>query len=449
MPARTPPIVSSPASTRAVRGRSSSTLLVSIRRCTSCFSNPGRTRGDEPRRLPPASPRRGFFVSMERYDAHTTEAKWQRVWADADAFRVEDALPQGERSEKSYVVEMWPYPSGTLHMGHCLVYTIGDVITRFRSRNGWSVLHPIGFDSFGLPAENAAIREGGHPREITERNITNITRSMRRMGWALDFSRMISAHEPTYYKWDQWLFLRLFEAGLAYRKAAPVKWCPVDQVVLANEQVHDGHCEYCGAEVEAKYLEQWFFRTTAYAQELLDDLDQLDWFEKIKTMQRNWIGRSEGAEILFRVDDLDEDVPVFTTRPDTLFGATFFVLAPEHPLVAELIERSPHADELRDYVRHAAAKRGEERAAAEEKTGVFTGFYATNPVNGAKIPIWVADYVLMDYGTGAIMAVPAHDDRDEEFARTFELPIIPVIDEDDRLVNSGQFDGLPAEEAKD
>ena len=268
------------------------------------------------------------------------------------------------------------------------------------------------------------------------------------MGWALDFSRMISAHEPTYYKWDQWLFLRLFEAGLAYRKAAPVKWCPVDQVVLANEQVHDGHCEYCGAEVEAKYLEQWFFRTTAYAQELLDDLDQLDWFEKIKTMQRNWIGRSEGAEILFRVDDLDEDVPVFTTRPDTLFGATFFVLAPEHPLVAELIERSPHADELRDYVRHAAAKRGEERAAAEEKTGVFTGFYATNPVNGAKIPIWVADYVLMDYGTGAIMAVPAHDDRDEEFARTFELPIIPVIDEDDRLVNSAQFDGLPAEEAK-
>jgi leucyl-tRNA synthetase len=385
---------------------------------------------------------------MERYDAHTTEAKWQRVWEDAQAFRVDDVLPEGNRSEKSYVVEMWPYPSGTLHMGHCLVYTIGDVITRFRSRNGWSVLHPIGFDSFGLPAENAAIREGGHPREITERNIKNITRSMRRMGWALDFSRMISAHEPTYYIWDQWLFLRLFEAGLAYRKAAPVKWCPVDQVVLANEQVHDGHCEYCGAEVEAKYLEQWFFRTTAYAQELLDDLDQLDWFDKVKTMQRNWIGRSEGAEILFRVDELDDDVPVFTTRPDTLFGATFFVLAPEHPLVAELVERSPHAEALRDYVRRAAAKRGEERAAAEEKTGVFTGFYATNPVNGAQIPIWVADYVLMDYGTGAIMAVPAHDERDEEFAQTFELAIVPVIDDDDRLVNSGQFDGLPAEEAK-
>jgi leucyl-tRNA synthetase len=244
------------------------------------------------------------------------------------------------------------------------------------------------------------------------------------------------------------LVLRLFEADLAYRKAAPVKWCPVDQVVLANEQVHDGHCEYCGAEVEAKYLEQWFFRTTAYAQELLDDLDQLDWFEKIKTMQRNWIGRSEGAEILFRVDELDEDVPVFTTRPDTLFGATFFVLAPEHPLVAELVERSPHSDALRDYVRRAAAKRGEERAAAEEKTGVFTGFYATNPVNGAQIPIWVADYVLMDYGTGAIMAVPAHDARDEEFTRTFELPIVPVIDEDDRLINSAPFDGLSADEAK-
>jgi leucyl-tRNA synthetase len=385
---------------------------------------------------------------MERYDAQTTEAKWQRVWEDADAFRVVDALPEGDRREKSYVVEMWPYPSGTLHMGHCLVYTIGDVITRFRSRNGWSVLHPIGFDSFGLPAENAAIREGGHPRETTERNITNITRSMRRMGWALDFSRMISAHEPTYYKWDQWLFLRLYEADLAYRKAAPVKWCPVDQVVLANEQVHDGHCEYCGAEVEAKYLEQWFFRTTAYAQELLDDLDKLDWFHKVKTMQRNWIGRSEGAEILFHVDELGQDVPVFTTRPDTLYGATFFVLAPEHPLVAELTERSPHADELRDYVRRVAAKRGEERAGAEQKTGVFTGFYATNPVNGAQIPIWIAEYVLMDYGTGAIMAVPAHDERDEEFARTFELPIVPVIDGDDRLVNSAQFDGVSADEAK-
>jgi len=385
---------------------------------------------------------------MERYDANTTEAKWQRVWEDAQANRVADPGPRSDPATTSYVVEMWPYPSGTLHIGHVLVYTIGDVISRFRRRHGWSVLHPIGFDSFGLPAENAAIREGGHPREITDRNIANITRSMRRMGWAFDWSRMISAHEPTYYVWDQWLFLKLFEAGLAYRKAAPVKWCPVDQVVLANEQVHDGRCEYCGAEVEAKYLEQWFFRTTAYAQELLDELDSLDWAEKIKTMQRNWIGRSEGAEIQFRVEELDEDVAVFTTRPDTLFGATFFVLAPEHPLVSKLVERSTSGDELRDYVRRAAAKRGEERAAAAEKTGIFTGFFATNPVNEARIPIWVADYVLMDYGTGAIMAVPAHDERDREFAERFDLPIVPVIDEDGTLIDSAQFSSLDAEEAK-
>src|SRR4051812_6926964 len=359
---------------------------------------------------------------------------------------------------------MWPYPSGTLHMGHVLVYTIGDVLTRFRKRQGMEVLHPIGFDSFGLPAENAAIKAGGHPREIVEQNIETITSSMRRMGWAFDWSRLISAHEPTYYVWDQWIFLKLLEAGLAYRKGAPVKWCPKDQVVLANEQVHDGHCEYCGTEVIAKNLEQWFFRTTAYAQELIDELDDLKWQERIKTMQRNWIGRSDGAEILFRVEELDEDLAVFTTRPDTLFGATFFVLAPEHPLVDRLAERSPNGEELRDYVRHSLVKRGEERAAATEKTGVFTGFFATNPVNEARIPIWVADYVLMDYGTGAIMAVPAHDERDFAFAERFDLPVIPVVEpaggerddiaayvahsENEVLLNSAQFSGMPAPEAK-
>jgi leucyl-tRNA synthetase len=311
-----------------------------------------------------------------------------------------------------------------------------------------TVLHPIGFDSFGLPAENAAIREGGHPREITERNIRTITQSMRRMGWGFDWDRMLSAHEPDYYRWDQWLFLKLLAAGLAYRKGSPVNWCPVDQVVLANEQVHDGRCEYCGAEVVSKNLEQWFFKTTAYADELVDELDNIEWPERIKAMQRNWIGRSEGAEILFAVEELDTDISVFTTRPDTLFGATFFVLAPEHPLVDQLAERSPNGDELRDYVRKAGVKRGEERAAAEEKTGVFTGFFATNPVNETRIPIWVADYVLMDYGTGAIMAVPAHDERDREFAERFDIPIVPVIDEDGTLINSAQFDGLPAEEAK-
>jgi leucyl-tRNA synthetase len=398
---------------------------------------------------------------MERYDAKATEAKWQRVWEDAQAFRVPEG---GDRTKKSYVVEMWPYPSGTLHMGHCLVYTLGDVLARFRRRKGMHVLHPMGFDSFGLPAENAAIREGGHPREITERNIANITRTMKRMGWGYDWSRAVSAHDPDYYRWTQWLFLKLFEAGLAYRKSAPVKWCPNDQVVLANEQVHDGRCEYCGTEVIAKELEQWFFRTTRYADELLVDLGSINWQDRIKAMQRNWIGRSEGSEILFRIDELDADVPVFTTRPDTLFGATFFVLAPEHPLVERLAERSPNAEELRDYVRHAEVKRGAERAAAEEKTGVFTGFFATNPVNDEQIPIWVADYVLMDYGTGAIMAVPAHDERDFDFAQQFGLPVLQVVapasgevdsgsafvshSSDEVLVNSGRFSGLPAPEGK-
>jgi leucyl-tRNA synthetase len=385
---------------------------------------------------------------MDRYDAPAIEAKWQRVWEDSRAFHVANPEPGADRAGKAYVLAMLPYPSGTLHIGHVLVYTIGDVLARFQARRHERLLHPIGFDSFGLPAENDALRKGGHPREIVEQNITHITGEMKRMGWSFDWDRVLAAHDPAYYRWTQWLFLRLYEADLAYRKPAPVKWCPKDQVVLANEQVHDGRCEYCGTEVVSKNLEQWFFKQTAYAQEMLDDLDGLDWPERIKTMQRNWIGRSEGAEILFRVEELDLDVPVFTTRPDTLFGATFFVLAPEHPLVEELTERSPNADELRDYVRRAGAKRGEERAAAEEKTGVFTGFFATNPVNDSRIPIWVADYVLMDYGTGAIMAVPAHDVRDREFAEQFDLPIVEVIDEDGVLVASAQFSSQQAEQAK-
>jgi leucyl-tRNA synthetase len=385
---------------------------------------------------------------MDRYDAQAIEQKWQRVWEDARAFNVANPEPGADRSHKAYVLAMLPYPSGTLHIGHVLVYTISDVLARFHARRHEYLLHPIGFDSFGLPAENDAIRKGGHPREIVEENITHITGEMKRMGWSFDWDRVIAAHEPGYYRWTQWLFLRLYEAGLAYRKPAPVKWCPKDQVVLANEQVHDGRCEYCGTEVVSKNLEQWFFKQTAYAQEMLDDLAGLDWPERIKTMQRNWIGRSEGAEILFRIDELELDVPVFTTRPDTLFGATFFVLAPEHPLVEEIIARSPNAGELRDYAGHAAAKRGEERAAEEEKTGIFTGFQATNPVNGERIPIWVAEYVLMDYGTGAIMAVPADDERDREFAERFDVPIRTVIDDDGVLVDSGEFTGMPADEAK-
>jgi leucyl-tRNA synthetase len=382
---------------------------------------------------------------MERYEPQKIEKKWQAVWAAEKAFHVQNPPPGAmpDKSRKSYVLEMLPYPSGTLHMGHVLVYTLGDILAHFRRRNGMTVLRPMGFDSFGLPSENAAIREGGHPREITERNIEAIRASMKRIGWAIDWDRELSTHLPEYYEWTQWVFLRFFEQGHAYRANAPVKWCPKDQTVLANEQVKDGRCERCGSEVVSKNLEQWFFRITPYADQLLDDMADLDWPERVLAMQRHWIGRSEGAEVLFRIEELDVDVPVFTTRPDTLFGATFFVLAPEHELVDRL-----DSEEVREYVRRGVAKKGEERAAAEEKTGVFTGWHATNPVNGERIPVWVADYVLMEYGTGAIMAVPSHDERDREFAEAFDLPIREVIDEDGVLVNSGEFEGLPHEEAK-
>ena len=383
---------------------------------------------------------------MERYEPQRIEPKWQQVWEDAKAFETQNPAPSETTDDRHwYQLEMLPYPSGTLHMGHVLNYTMGDVATHFRRRNGWTVLRPMGFDSFGLPAENAAITEGGHPREITERNIVAIREQMQRLGWAIDWKREISAHEVDFYRWTQWLFLQFFERGLAYRAAAPVNWCPNDQTVVAHEYVVDGRCDRCGTLVEARNLEQWFFKITAYADELLKyELPEWgEWPERTKTIQRNWIGRSEGAEILFRIEELDEDIPVFTTRPDTLFGATFFVLAPEHPLV----ERMGN-DEVREYAKRTAARRGEARAAEEEKTGVFTGHHVTNPVNGERLPVYVADYVLMEYGTGAIMAVPAHDERDREFAEAFDLPIREVIDEDGVLIDSGEFTGLPADEAK-
>jgi leucyl-tRNA synthetase len=385
---------------------------------------------------------------MDRYEPQTIESKWQRVWDESHAFEVPNPEPGAPRNErKSYVLEMLPYPSGSLHIGHVLVYTLGDVLAHFYRRTGHEVLRPMGYDSFGLPAENAALKEGEHPRKIVERNIERIRAQMKRMGWAIDWSREFSTHEPEYYRWTQWLFLKFLEAGHAYRKAAVVNWCPNDQTVLANEQVKDGHCERCGAEVEARKLDEWFFRITAYADHLLDEMKDVEWPERVLAMQRNWIGRSEGAEIVFRVDELDIDIPVFTTRPDTLFGATFFVLAPEHPLVDQLSETSPNGDEIREYARKAGARPAEERAAGTDKTGVFTGFFATNPVNDARIPIWIADYVLMDYGTGAIMAVPAHDERDGAFAERFDLPIKAVIDDDGKLVDSAQFSSLPHEEA--
>jgi leucyl-tRNA synthetase len=404
---------------------------------------------------------------MDRYDPQQIEPKWQEVWEDARAFYVSNpGAPDRPDRDKFYMLEMLPYPSGNLHMGHVLNYTLGDVVTHFRRRNGLTVLRPMGFDSFGLPAENAAIREGGHPREITERNIANIRRQMRRLGWAIDWDREVSAHQPEYYRWTQWLFLKFYEAGLAFRKEAPVNWCPHDQTVLANEQVVNGRCERCGTVVEARKLEQWFFRITAYADALLDDHRLLDWPDRTITIQRNWIGRSEGAEILFRIEELDLDLPVFTTRADTLFGATFMVLAPEHPLIDQLAAGTEQEDAVREYVKHTAGRSTEERE-TKEKDGVFTGRYAVNPATDERIPIYVADYVLMEYGTGAIMAVPAHDERDFEFAQRYELAIVRVVEpaegeeepeqgpeegayaahtENERLVNSGQFTGLPAPE---
>ena len=407
---------------------------------------------------------------MERYDPQQIERKWQEVWRRERAFHVPNPGEPGadEAREHSYVLEMLPYPSGELHMGHVRNYMLGEIVTHFRRRNGMAVLRPMGFDAFGLPAENAAIREGGHPREVTERNIASIRRQMERMGWAIDWDRAFGTHEPEYYRWTQWLFLRFFERGLAYRKEAPVKWCPNDQTVLANEQVIDGRCERCGAEVEAKSLAQWFFRITDYADVLLDEMALLeDWPERVLTMQRNWIGRSEGAELRFRVDGSpDLEVPVFTTRPDTLFGATFFVLAPEHPLVPELVAERPDAADVLEYVRRSAARSAVERE-EKEKDGVFTGRHVVNPATGEPIPVWIADYVLMEYGTGAIMGVPAHDERDFAFAERYDLPIRTVVapadgaegpvaqegafvehSEDEILVNSGEFSGVPAPEAK-
>ncbi|MGD0166394.1 MAG: leucine--tRNA ligase [Gaiellaceae bacterium] len=403
----------------------------------------------------------------DSYNPHAIELKWQALWAAERAFEVPNPSPgEPEWQERStYVLEMLPYPSGELHMGHVKNYTLGDVVAHFRRRNGWRVLRPMGYDAFGLPAENAAIKEGGQPREITERNIDRIREQMRRMGWAIDWGREISTHTPEYYRWTQLLFLKLFERGLAYRNESLQNWCPNDQTVLANEQVVDGRCERCGAEVEKRSLEQWFFRITDYAEALLEEMDLLEhWPERVLTMQRNWIGRSEGAEVVFRVEGTEIDLPVFTTRPDTLFGATFFVMAPEHPLVPELVAGRPEEEAVRAYVKQAQSRTSIERE-EKAKDGVPTGRNVINPVNGEAIPIWVADYVLMEYGTGAIMAVPAHDERDHAFARQYELPIVQVIgpregeidvqaeayvssSPDDLMLNSGEFSGLPSPEGK-
>jgi len=409
-------------------------------------------------------------ILPERYDPAQVEPRWQRRWEEQDAFRGEPisrdggppALPD---RPKAYVLEMLPYPSGEIHMGHVKNYTMGDVVAHFRRRRGDAVFHPMGYDAFGLPAENAAIRTGEAPGLVTSRNIARIRDQLRRMGFAIDWHTEISTADPAYYRWTQWIFLRMFERGLAERREAAVNWCPRDQTVLANEQVIDGACERCGTQVELRQLTQWFLRITDYAQALLDDMDLLvDWPERVLTMQRNWIGRSEGARVLFRTDDGAHELPVFTTRPDTLFGATFFLLAPEHPLVGVLVQGRPEEEEVAAYVRAAARESLADRSDADKpKTGVFTGRYVVNPVNGARLPVWVADYVLMDYGTGAVMAVPGHDERDFGFARAHDLPVRRVIapegvDVDEpleeaysgpgRLVGSAFLDGMSVDEAK-
>jgi leucyl-tRNA synthetase len=384
-------------------------------------------------------------MAEHRYDPKEIEPRWQAVWAQERTWEVANGADDGR--ERSYVLVMLPYPSGEPHIGHLKVYSVGDAVAHFHRRTGRRVLQPMGYDAFGLPAENHAIKTGQHPRDSTNAAIAAFQQQFREWGISVDWSREFGTHEPRYYRWTQWIFLQLFKHGLAYRKEAAVNWCPNDATVLANEQVIDGHCERCGWEVEVRQLEQWFFRITDYADRLLADLDTIEWPEHVKTMQRNWIGRSEGAEVVFRCEELGIDYPVFTTRPDTLFGATFFVMAPEHPDIERLAAGTGQEDAVRTYVNHALTEDAEVRGAADKpKTGVFLGRHVVNPVNGEALPMYVADYVLMEYGTGAIMAVPAHDERDFAFAQTFDLPVRRVVADSGVAGDAGaagDAEGLP------
>ncbi len=361
------------------------------------------------------------------YDVHATEAKWLPVWDELDPFRADDDSPR----EKRYALTMFPYPSGDLHMGHAEVTALHDVIARYWWQRGFEVLNPIGWDSFGLPAENAAIQRNEHPATYTYANIETQAASFRKYGISFDWSRRLHTSDPEYYRWTQWLFLKLRERGLAYRKSSPVNWCPNDQTVLANEQVVDGFCERCGAEVTKRELTQWYFKVTDYAQRLLDDMDDLNWPERVLTLQRNWIGRSEGAHVDFEVTtegtDQTRTISVYTTRPDTLFGATFMVVAADAKLAEEIVS-SEQRSAYDDYLNQTRMASDIDRLTTDRpKTGVFLGAWAVNPVNGQKVPVWAADYVLADYGTGAIMAVPGQDQRDWDFAEKFELPIVRTV----------------------
>lgn len=404
---------------------------------------------------------------MERYNHQAIEEKWRELWEKTNAHRTDESPGK----PKYYCLDMFPYPSGSgLHVGHWRVYVLSDVWSRYKKMQGYAVLHPMGWDAFGLPAENDAIKKRIHPEISTARNIATFKRQLHDIGAMYDWEREIATCSPEYYKWTQWIFLKMFERGLAYRKEMPINWCPACKTGIANEEVVNGACERCGTKVTKKNLMQWMLKITAYADRLLEDLDRLDWPEKVKKMQADWIGRSYGAEITFGIEGLNKTVTVFTTRADTLFGATYMVLAPEHPLVADLV--SPEMrDAVDKYIENALAKSSVDRMTiTKEKTGVFTGGYAINPINGRRLPIWVSDYVLMDYGTGAVMGVPGHDERDFDFASAFGIPIIRVIAPTDIarqdmkkaadlpldhaeveygvMVNSGEFDGMTSEEGK-
>ncbi|MFQ3621317.1 MAG: leucine--tRNA ligase, partial [Spirochaetales bacterium] len=360
---------------------------------------------------------------MIKYPFTQIERKWQAYWETHKTFRTGED-PSIPKEKRRYVLDMFPYPSAAgLHVGHPEGYTATDIYCRFLRMRGYQVLHPMGFDSFGLPAENYAIKTGTHPKITTEKNIARFREQIKALGFSYDWDREISTHEPEYYKWTQWIFLKLYEKGLAYEAEVPINWCPSCKTGLANEEVKDGSCDRCGTNVVRKDIRQWMLRITKYAEALLKDLDLLDWPESIKLMQRNWIGRSEGANVHFPLAGGEGTIEVYTTRPDTLFGATYMVLAPEHPLV-DRITTPEQRKVVEDYKEMARTKSDLERTdLAKEKTGVFTGAYAINPVNNEKIPVWISDYILISYGTGAIMAVPAHDERDWDFAKKYNLPI--------------------------
>ena len=385
---------------------------------------------------------------MSVYDFKSIEKKWQKAWDEKGQYKMDT---RDTSKPKYYCLEMFPYPSGKIHMGHVRNYSIGDVVARYKKMNGYNVLHPMGWDSFGLPAENAAIKNNIHPHVWTMSNIEEMKEQLSMLGLSYDWDKEVATSTPEYYKWTQKIFLEFYKAGLAYKRKSFVNWCPSCETVLANEQVVQGQCERCDSLVEKKELEQWYFKTTEFSEELLPDLDSLDgWPEKVKLMQKNWIGKSFGANVTFQLDGSDQEISVYTTRPDTIFGSTFMVLAPESQLARDLVAGTEYEPVLNEFLAKMHTMTQIEREAADlEKEGKFIGRYVINPLTGKKMPIWIANYVLADYGTGAVMGVAAHDDRDNDFAKKYDLEIIPVIDEDDKMINSGQFDGMNKDEAFD